>query len=106
VIILGNFLIALGNLLSFVLGFLIFVVIGRAIISWVSPDPYNPIVRFLTLSTEPFLRPLRRVIPMVGSGIDLTPLVLLALVYFLQSFLAQTILDYGVRLKAGAMFIP
>ena len=104
-IIFGNLLIAIGTVLDMVLSFLLFVVIGRAIISWVSPDPHNPIVRFLTLSTEPFLRPLRRVIPSVGGGVDLSPLALLIAIYFLKAFLAQTILDYGAHLRAG-MFVP
>ncbi len=104
-IILGNLLIALASVLGLALNFLFFVVIGRAIISWVSPDPYNPIVRFLTLSTEPLLKPLRRVIPAIGNGIDITPLVLLAAMYFLQAFLVQTILDYGSALKHG-VFVP
>ncbi len=55
----------------------IFIVIARAIVSWVSPDPYNPIVRFLYSATEPPLRWLRRMLPLQFGGVDLSPLVLL-----------------------------
>jgi YggT family protein len=102
-IILANFLWALAFVLKMVLGTLIFLVIARAIISWVNPDPYNPIVRFLVSSTDPFLRPLRRRIPPVGGGIDLTPIVLLLILYFLQEFLVTTLADYSISLKHGAL---
>ncbi len=64
------------------------IVIARALVSWVSPDPYNPIVRFLFLATEPLLRPLRRLLPprMLG-GIDLSPVLLILLLQFLKNFI-------------------
>ena len=58
-------------------------IIVRALISWVSPDPYNPIVRFLYRVTEPVLRPIRRMMPDLG-GLDLSPLVALLGIYLLQ----------------------
>jgi len=98
-IILGNLLLAIGEVLGGLLSLMVFVVIARAVISWVNPDPYNPIVRFLHSSTDPLLRPLRRYIPLVGGGIDITPIVLLFILYFLKIALVQTILDYAWQLR-------
>jgi len=72
----------------------IYVVIGRAIISWVNPDPYNPIVRFLYNATEPVFYRMRRALPLVFSGIDLTPM---ALIFFLF-FIKQIVLSGLARL--------
>ena len=100
-ILFANLLQGIGVVLDMVLGVMIFVLIARAVISWVNPDPYNPIVRFLTASTEPLLKPLRRFIPLIGGGIDITPIVLLVVFYFLKVFLVQTLLDYSVQMKHG-----
>lgn len=96
--ILGFFLKAIATVLDVVLNIVLFLVIGRAILSWVSPDPSNPIVRFLNDSTEPFLRPLRRFIPLVGPGIDLTPIILLLIIYFLRVFLVGLLMHYSMNL--------
>ncbi len=98
-IILGNFLLAIGEVLGGLLSLMVFVLIARAVISWVNPDPYNPIVRFLHSATDPLLKPLRRYIPLVGGGIDITPIVLLFILYFLKIALVQTILDYAAQLR-------
>ena len=106
-IILANLLAAIGEVLGMLLSIMVFIVIARAVISWVNPDPYNPIVRFLHASTDPLLRPLRRFIPLVGGGIDITPIVLLLILYFLKIALVQTILDYALQLKgAGGPLSP
>jgi YggT family protein len=78
------------------------IVIIRAIISWVSPDPYNPIVSFLYRATEPVLGYARRVIPPLG-GIDLSPILVLVLIVFLDQFLVQTISEFGLKLKTGTL---
>ena len=71
------------------LTFLLILVFGRAVISWVQADPYNPIAQFLYTATEPILRPIRRRLPPM-TGIDMSPLVVLMIVVFLQQFLVQT----------------
>lgn len=81
----------LGALLSMVL----FVVIARAVISWVNPDPSNPIVRFLRDTTDPLLRPLQRLIPPIGPGIDITPIILILVIYFLQESLVPALRYYA-----------
>ena len=95
---LSNFLLAIAKLLNFVLGAYIWIVIGRAVISWVSADPYNPIVRFLVQATEPLLVRIRRVLPIMG-GLDLSPMVLILAVIFLQSFLVPTLQQLALSLR-------
>jgi YggT family protein len=69
------------------------IIIARALISWVNPDPYNKIVIFLYRVTEPVLRPIRRIIPRHSLPIDFAPLVVLLIIIFLQSFLVKTMLQ-------------
>jgi len=94
---LSNFLLALAKLIDFVLSAYIWVVIGRAVISWVNADPYNPVVRFLVQVTDPILSRIRRVIPAMG-GIDLSPMVLILAIIFLQSFLVPTLKQIAMTL--------
>jgi len=88
--VIANFLNAVATLVDFALSAYMWVIIGRAVISWVNADPYNPIVRFLYEVTEPLLSRIRRVVP-VGGGIDLSPMVLIMGIIFLQSFLVPTL---------------
>jgi YggT family protein len=94
---------AVGEVLGMVLNMMLMIVILRAIISWVNPDPYNPIVKFLTGSTEPFLRPLRKALPLSAGRLDFAPLILLLLICFLQAFLVQTLKDYALQFRASAL---
>lgn len=89
--ILGNFLMAVGMVLSSVLNIYFWIVIGSAVLSWVNPDPYNPIVRFLRSATEPVYYRIRRVLPINMGGIDFTPLIVLLAIQFLQAFLVKSI---------------
>lgn len=95
---LGNFLLALAKLINFALSIYIWVIIGSAVISWVNADPYNPIVRFLRQATEPLLVRIRRVLPIMG-GLDLSPMVLILAVIFLQSFLVPTLQQIAMSLQ-------
>lgn len=89
--VIGNFLNALATLVDFVLSAYMWVIIGRAVISWVNADPYNPIVRFLYDITEPALSRIRRVIPVFGGGLDLSPMLLILALIFLRTFLVPTL---------------
>lgn len=89
--VLGNFLNALATLIDFVLSAYLWIIIGRAIISWVNADPYNPIVRFIFEVTEPLLYRIRRLLPVSGGGLDLSPMILIMAIIFLQSFLVPTL---------------
>lgn len=98
--ILGNLIIALANIFDIILTIYSFIVIAAALISWVNPDPYNPIVRFLYRATEPVLRPIRKLVPL-RLPIDISPLILLLLIYFSKNFLIQSLLELGYRIKGG-----
>jgi len=95
---LGNFILAIAKLISFVLSAYIWIVIGRAVISWVNADPYNPIVRFLVQVTDPLLLRIRRYVPPMG-GMDLSPMILILAIVFLQSFLVPTLMQIGASLQ-------
>jgi len=100
IIVAGYFLQAVALLLDTLLTLAMWLIIARAILSWVSPDPWNPIVRTITRLTEPVLHPIRRRLPWLG-GIDLSPIVVLLAIFFLQSFLVRVIQHYAATLLAG-----
>lgn len=89
----GNFIIALAKVIDIVLTVYMWIIVARALISWVNPDPYNKIVIFLYRVTEPVLRPLRRLIPRHNLPIDFAPLIVLLIIIFLQYFLVQTMIQ-------------
>ena len=79
-------------MIDFVLLFFMIVVIARAVLSWVSPDPYNPIVRFINNVTEPVLYQIRTKLPVVFGGIDLSPIIVFLIVMFLREFLVNSLM--------------
>ncbi|MCF6179451.1 MAG: YggT family protein [Geopsychrobacter sp.] len=85
----GSVLIALARLVDLVFNFYIFIVVARALVSWVSPDPYNPIVRFLHKATDPVLYRLRQLLPFSTGALDFTPMILIFGLYLLQGFLVN-----------------
>ena len=96
--IISNLLTAVAKVLDVILVIFMWVVIARAILSWVSPDPYNPIVRFIHKITEPVLYPIRRRIPLSFGGIDFSPIIVLLAVIFLQRFLVNSLYELAVTL--------
>lgn len=94
----ANLLSALAQLLGIALHIYMWVIIIRAVISWVNPDPYNPIVQFLYRTTEPVLRPVRRYLP-VTWGIDFSPLVVILAIIFLDQFLVASLRELAWRLR-------
>ena len=92
-----NFLSAVAYVIEILLNIYMWIVIARALISWVNPDPYNPIVNFLYRATEPVLCRVRRIIPDLG-GIDLSPLIVLLIIYFLKEFLVKSIYMISYRM--------
>jgi YggT family protein len=95
----ANFLSALATVLGIALEIYMWVIIARALISWVNPDPYNPVVRFLHSITEPVLYQVRRAVPMHGMGLDLSPILVILAIYFLQIFLVQSLQMAAVQLR-------
>jgi YggT family protein len=96
--ILANFLMAVAKILNIALTIYMWIIIARAVISWVNPDPYNPIVRFLNNVTEPVLYRIRRLIPLYFGGLDFSPILVILAIIFIQSFLIQSLYQMAVRL--------
>ena len=101
-ILLANLLIGIAHLLSSLMSIFIILFVARAILSWVSPDPYNPIVRFINNCTEPILYRVRQKMPPLGM-FDLSVIVVILLLYFTQIVICQSLMDYGVLLKSSTM---
>lgn len=97
--VISNFVYAMASVLGMALQVYTWIIIARAVISWVNPDPYNPIVRFLYNVTEPVLYRVRRTIPSYFGGIDFSPLVVLLVVFFLQLFLVRSLQDLALTLR-------
>ncbi|MFP4308124.1 MAG: YggT family protein [Desulfococcaceae bacterium] len=93
--IVGNFLIALATVLNIVLTLYMWVVIARAVLSWVNPDPYNPIVRTIASVTDPVLDWIRRRLPVSFGGIDFSPIIVFLAIVFLKNFLVATLAAMG-----------
>jgi YggT family protein len=92
------FIEALATVVDLVLNIYMWIIIARALVSWVSPDPYNPIVRFLYNITEPVLGAIRRRLPLIFGGLDLSPLLVILVIVFLQRFLVATLLGLAQSL--------
>jgi YggT family protein len=89
--VLGHFLDALAVIIYYALTIYMWVIIARAVLSWVSPDPYNPIVRFIYNLTEPVMHQIRTRIPVSFGGIDISPIIVLFAIIFLQKFVVGTL---------------
>ena len=97
--VLENLIFALAKIIDIGLTIYMWIIIGRALISWVNPDPHNPIVTFLYRATEPVLAPIRRWIPLRGMGIDISPIIVILIIYFLQMFLVKTMIQLTTYLR-------
>ena len=97
----GDLLISIATILDYLLGFYKWVVIIAALLSWVNPDPYNPIVRFLYSVTEPVFRPIRRLIGYRLGPVDISPIIVILAIIFIQSFLVRTIIKVGYKFGGG-----
>lgn len=97
--IVGNFIAAVARLVDIALTVYLWLIIIRAVLSWVNPDPYNPIVRFIHQVTEPVMAPVRRWVSIRGLGIDFSPIIILLVILFLQSFLVKSLLEIAYSLR-------
>ncbi len=83
-------IVAIARILDLAFSIYIFIVVARALVSWVNPDPYNSIVRFLHSATDPVLYRLRRLLPFLQAGaFDFSPIALLILLSVLQQVIAS-----------------
>ncbi|PKL51444.1 MAG: hypothetical protein CVV37_06410 [Nitrospira bacterium HGW-Nitrospira-1] len=97
----GDLVIAFAKIVDALLGLYKWVIIIAALISWVNPDPYNPIVRFLYSVTEPVFRPIRRLIGYRLGPIDISPIIVILAIIFIQLFLVSTLIKVGYRFGGG-----
>jgi YggT family protein len=95
----ANFVSGIAVVLSLILRFYMWIVIARAVVSWVNADPRNPIVRFLYNATEPLLYRVRRTIPASIGGIDFSPMIIVAGIYFLDAFLVRSLFQIAYQLQ-------
>lgn len=93
--IIGNFIIALATVIDYVLVLYMWIVIARAVLSWVNPDPSNQIVRIIYNMTEPVLYQIRHRLPVTFGGIDLSPIVIFLIIIFLQKFVVTSLFVFG-----------
>jgi YggT family protein len=95
--VLGNFVGALAYVVNALLFVMYWVILIRALISWVNPDPFNPIVQFLMRVTEPVLEPIRRLLP--PMPVDISPIIAFLIIVFLQKFLVSSLYELAARLQ-------
>lgn len=102
-LIVGNLLMAVGRIADMLLDIYKWVVIIAALISWVSPDPYNPIIRFLRNVTEPVFRPIRRLLGNRLGPVDISPIVVILAILFIQMVLIRSLIEIGIKIKGGVV---
>lgn len=100
--VLANFINALATVVHMVLYLYMWIIIIRALISWVNPDPYNPIVQFLFQATEPVLGFVRKKLPYMG-GMDISPIIVIIIIVFLDSLLTTTLTQIALKLSSSSM---
>jgi len=99
----ANLLLTIAKILHILLTVYMWIVIIRALISWVNPDPYNPIVRFLHAVTDPVLNPIRKVIGYRLGPIDISPMVVILAIIFVKYFLIGSLIELAYKLKRGGI---
>lgn len=97
----GNLFLAIAKVLDIIFEAYKWIIIISAVISWVNPDPYNPIVRFLHSVTEPALRPVRRIIGYRLGPVDISPVVVILVIVFIQKFLIGSLIELAYNIKLG-----
>lgn len=95
--VMGNLISAIAQILDIALTVFYWLILIRALLSWVNPDPYNPIVQFLMRTTEPVLAPIRRVLPRMP--IDLSPILAFLGIVFIKSFLVKTLYQIAYNMQ-------
>ena len=94
----GNMLEGIATILDTVLWLYMWVIIIRALVSWVNPDPWNPIVQFLQRATDPVLYQIRKRLGMGSMGFDFSPITAILLIMFLQIAVVGSLKDLAIRM--------
>jgi len=97
--VLGNLFSSIAYILDLLLNLYFWVIFARAVLSWIRPDPYNPIVRTICRLVDPVTYKISRIIPTRIGMVDVAPFILMLLIFFVQKFLVATLIDIGVRMK-------
>jgi len=97
----ADLLLAIASIFDIMLTVYMWIIIASAVISWVNPDPYSPIVRFLYSVTEPVLMPIRRLIGFRVGPIDISPLIVVLAIILTQEFLINSLIEFAHKLKRG-----
>ena len=98
-LIFANFFEAIAVVLDYALSIYMWIVIAGAVLSWVSPDPYNPIVRFINTATEPVFYQIRKRLPINLGGLDISPIIVILAIIFLQTFVVDSLLRLAATLR-------
>lgn len=94
----SNFISAAAHIVNILLTALYWLVLIRALLSWVSPDPFNPIVMFINKVTDPILEPIRKIVPQIGP-FDISPIIAFLLIMFAKYFIVNTLFDFAIKLR-------
>jgi YggT family protein len=95
--VLRDLVVAIAQGIDIFLSFIYWLILIRALISWVSPDPYNPIVQFLYRTTDPLLDRIRRFLPPLP--IDISPIIAFIIIYILKNFIIRVLMDIAYTMK-------
>jgi len=96
--VIGNLLHAIATVLDVLLQTLLLVILINALLTWVRPDPSNPIVQFLERVSDLVCDPIRRLLPTTAGGMDFAPFIAMLAIWFVKMFLVQTLNDFAIRL--------
>jgi YggT family protein len=97
--VIGDVLVGVGQVMNMLLEIYMWVVIVRAILSWVHPDPYNPIVRAVCSVVDPVTYRLSRMLPTRVGMVDISPIILIVIIYLMKLVVVRIIIDTGIRLR-------
>ncbi len=95
----GNLFSGIAYILDMLLNFYFLVIFARAILSWIRPDPYNPVVRIICNLVDPVTYRISKIIPTRIGMIDIAPFILMLVIIFVQKFLVATLFDFGARMR-------
>jgi YggT family protein len=94
----GYFITTVAGLLYWVLTIYLYIIVAQAVLSWVNPDPYNPIVRFINNVTEPVLRRIRSRVPLYFGGLDFSPAIAILAIILLTNWIVPSLARLGKSL--------
>jgi YggT family protein len=98
-LVLSNVVFAIAQVLATLMRIYFWIIIAAAVVSWVRPDPYNPIVRTLYALTEPVLYRVRKWLPFTYiSGIDFSPVVVLIVIQLIENIVIRSLVHYAASL--------